>query len=128
MPSAMRRRPWHYFEDVIQPVEYESPDIYRLKQPRYFGHHSFSILLFSHDIHPAVPQSAGHRCAIFSSMIPRCRAMVTACARSLAPSLESMFEMWFLTVVSPIESLSAICLLALPSPIKRTTSISRELS
>ena len=89
MPSAMRRRPWHYFEDVIQPVEYESPDIYRLKQPRYFGHHSFSILLFSHDIHPAVPQSAGHRCAIFSSMIPRCRAMVTACARSLAPSLES---------------------------------------
>ena len=48
--------------------------------------------------------------------------MVTACARSFAPSLESMFEMWFLTVVSPIESLSAICLLALPSPIKRITA------
>ena len=36
--------------------------------------------------------------------------MVTACARSFAPSLESMFETWFLTVVSAIESLSAICL------------------
>jgi hypothetical protein len=57
--------------------------------------------------------------------MPRCKAMLTACARSLALSLERMFEMWFLTVVSPIESLSAICLLELPVPIKRSTSISR---
>ncbi len=34
--------------------------------------------------------------------------MVTACARSLALSLESMLEMWFLTVVSSMESLSPI--------------------
>jgi hypothetical protein len=62
-----------------------------------------------------------------NSMIPRFSAMVTACDRSFAASLESMLEMWFLTVVSPIASLSAICLLALPAPIKRSTSISREL-
>jgi len=51
-------------------------------------------------------------------MIPRCRAIVTACARSLASSLESMFETWFLTVVSPIESLSAMCLWAFPEPTR----------
>ena len=58
-----------------------SPDIHRLKQP---GSCRPSLVLdtfFSwSSIHPAVPQSAGHRCAIFSSIIPRCRAMITACA------------------------------------------------
>ena len=61
-------------------------------------------------------------------MIPRCSAIVTACVRSLAPNLERTLEMWFLTVVSPMQSLSAICLLALPAPIKRSTSISRDVS
>ena len=58
---------------------------------------------------PLFPWSAGHHWAVFSSIIPHCRAMVTAWARSFAPSLESMLETWFLTVVSPSESLSVTC-------------------
>ena len=37
-------------------------------------------------------------------MIPRFSAIVTACVRSLAPSLERMFLTWNLTVSSVIES------------------------
>ena len=37
-------------------------------------------------------------------MIPRFSPIVTAWLRSLAPSLESIFVTWLLTVASPIES------------------------
>ena len=40
----------------------------------------------------------------YSSMIPRLSAIVTAWVRSLAPSLESIFVTWNLTVSSLIES------------------------
>ena len=39
-----------------------------------------------------------------SSIIPRCNAIVTACVRSFAVSLERMLEMCALTVASPIVS------------------------
>ena len=41
---------------------------------------------------------------IYSSIIPRFRPMLTACARSLAPSLESMLATWLLTLASPMDS------------------------
>jgi hypothetical protein len=41
---------------------------------------------------------------IYSSMIPRFRAIVTACVRSLAPSFERIFVMWLLTVSSAMDS------------------------
>jgi len=44
------------------------------------------------------------RLQVYSWMIPRFSAIVTAWARSLAPSLESMFVTWLLTVASPMES------------------------
>ena len=40
----------------------------------------------------------------YNSMIPRFSAIVTACVRSFAPSLERMFLTWPLTVSSVIES------------------------
>jgi hypothetical protein len=58
-------------------------------------------------------------------MIPRFSAIVTACVRSLAPSLARMFEMWLLTVSSAIDSRPAISLFAFPAAISRSTSISR---
>src|SRR5207248_3322898 len=48
--------------------------------------------------------------------------MVTACVRSLAPSLPTIFLMWKLTVVSEIASSSAISLLRCPYRISRTMS------
>jgi len=60
-------------------------------------------------------------------MIPRLSAIVTAWVRSLAPSLESIFVTWLLTVSSVIASWSAITLFALPLAISRSTSISREV-
>jgi hypothetical protein len=46
-----------------------------------------------------------------ASSNPRRSAIITACVRSLAPSLLTRFLMWKLTVVSAIASRSAICLL-----------------
>jgi hypothetical protein len=50
----------------------------------------------------------------YSSMIPRFSPMVTACVRSLAPTLASIFVRWLLTVPSAIESWPAISLFAFP--------------
>jgi hypothetical protein len=44
------------------------------------------------------------RWQIYSWMIPRFNAIVTAWTRSLAPSLERMFVTWLLTVASPMDS------------------------
>jgi hypothetical protein len=41
---------------------------------------------------------------IYSSMIPRFSAVVTAWVRSLAPSLASIFVTWLLTVSSAMQS------------------------
>src|SRR5579872_6068396 len=57
-----------------------------------------------------------------SSMIPRLSAMVTACARSLAPSLDKMLETRLLMVASATHRTSAICLFELPAATSRRTS------
>ena len=48
-------------------------------------------------------------------MIPRFSAMVTACVRSLAPSLERMFLTWPLTVSSVIPELIGDQLVCIPA-------------